>query len=186
MAETLITPAVLTQPIATNGNKNTIPDTNDQSLGLMSQSTGFPPICSERIADGGKAPKRADFNGAFNLISQQHYFLQNGGVYTFRQDVSDAIGGYPVGARLWYKPTTGETMIVRSLIENNTYNFVTNPSYIDGVHWQVDTPTFDGNNNWSDTNTFSNDVIFLLIFFLSLNFNLNLFDILSGFAGIKQ
>lgn len=138
MAETLNTPSALSQPIAQSGDKNTIPVTNDQSLGLMSQSTGFPPITSVRIADGGKAPRRADFNGAFNLLSQQHYFFQNGGTETFRQEVSDAIGGYPLGARLWYTNSEGMTVVLRSLIQNNTYNFNTNPSYIDGIHWEVD------------------------------------------------
>lgn len=138
MAGSLNTPDVLTQPIAANGDKNTIPTTNDQSLGLMSQATGFPAICSERIADGGKAPRRADFNGAFNLVSQHHFFLQNGGTETFRQSVSDAIGGYPLGARLWYVNQAGESVIVRSLIQNNTYNFNTDPSYIDGQKWVVD------------------------------------------------
>ena len=138
MAQTLNTPDVLTQPIATNGTKNSIPATNDQSLGLMSQSTGFPAICSERIADGGKAPRRADFNGAFNLLSQHNFFAQNGGTETFRQDVSDAIGGYPAGARLWFVNAAGESMIVRSLIQNNTYNFNNDSSYIDGIKWVVD------------------------------------------------
>lgn len=138
MANTLNTPDVLTQPIANNGTKNSIPNTNDQSLGLMSQSTGFPAICSERIADGGKAPRRADFNGAFNLVSQHHFFLQNGGTETFRQSVSDAIGGYPINSRLWFTNSNGESVIVRSLIANNTYNFNNDPSYIDGIHWVVD------------------------------------------------
>lgn len=138
MANTLNTPDVLTQPIATNGTKNAIPNTNDQSLGLMSQSTGFPAICSERIADGGKAPRRADFNGAFNLVSQHHFFLQNGGTETFRQSVSDAIGGYPINSRLWFTNSNGESVIVRSLIANNTYNFNNDPSYIDGIKWVVD------------------------------------------------
>lgn len=138
MAGTLNTPDVLTQPIATNGTKNSIPNTNDQSLGLMSQSTGFPAICSERIADGGKAPRRADFNGAFNLVSQHHFFLQNGGTETFRQSVSDAIGGYPINSRLWFTNSNGESVIVRSLIANNTYNFNNDPTYIDGIKWVVD------------------------------------------------
>ena len=138
MTKSLNTPDVLTQPIATNGTKNSIPNTNDQSLGLMSQSTGFPPICSARIADGGKAPRRADFNGAFNLVTQQHFFFQNGGTETFRQDVSNAIGGYPLNARLWYTDSNKESVIVRSLIQNNTFNFNSNPSYIDGIHWAVD------------------------------------------------
>lgn len=170
MANSLITPEVLTQPIANNGDKNSIPVTNDQSLGLMSQSTGFPAITSERIAEGGKAPRRADFNGAFNLLSQQHFFLQNGGTYTFRQDVSDAIGGYPLNAMLFYVDSSGNVKIVRSMMQNNTSNFVSNPSYIDdGVHWETVIPTQEwiegnfvnltGSQNISGVKTFNGGTI---------------------------
>ena len=149
MASSLNTPDVLTQPIAENGDKNTIPSTNDQSLGQMSQSTGFPAICSERIADGGKAPRRADFNGAFNMLSRYIFFNQNGGVETFRADVSTAIGGYPKDAILGYKTAT-EFKLVRSLIANNTYNFNTTPSYIDdGSHWESVIPMSKNISNWS-------------------------------------
>lgn len=153
MASSLNTPDVLTQPIAENGDKNTIPATNDQSLGQMSQSTGFPAICSERIADGGKAPRRADFNGAFNMLSRYIYFNQNGGVETFRADVSTAIGGYPKDAILGYKTAT-DFKLVRSLVANNTYNFNTNPSYIDdGTHWESVIPMSKNISNWSSNVT---------------------------------
>ncbi len=136
MAQTLNTPQVLNQPIANNGDKNVIPNTNDQSTGLMSMSAGFPPVTSQRIADGGIPPRRSDVNGALNLISQQHYFLQNGGTYTFRQDVSNAIGGYPKNAILYYEDPDGNLTLVRSLVENNTNNFINDPSLIDGVNWE--------------------------------------------------
>lgn len=155
MAQSLNTPDVLTQPIAQNGDKNTIPNTNDQSLGQMSQSTGFPAICSERIADGGKAPRRADFNGAFYLISQQHFFYQNGGTNTFRQDVSNAIGGYPLNARLFYTDANGNSVIVRSNKANNTDNFVSNPSYI-GDSWIPESPALSWDNTWTGVNVFQN------------------------------
>lgn len=147
MASSLNTPDVLTQPIAENGTKNSIPNTNDQSLGLVSQSTGFPAICSERIADGGKAPRRADFNGVFNLLSRYMFFKQNGGVETFRSDVSTAIGGYPLNAILSYK-NGSDVKFVRSMIANNTYNFVSTPSYIDdGVHWETVIPSMSWINS---------------------------------------
>lgn len=152
MTNSLNTPSVLTQPIAENGDKNTIPATNEPSSGNMSQSLGFPPICSTRIADGGKAPSRKDMNGALNLTSRHHYFLQNGGTETFRQEVSDAIGGYPKDARLWYKDSNGNTLILRSLIGNNTYNFNTNSAYVDdGVHWTADVPTKSYVQNYFDS-----------------------------------
>lgn len=153
MAGSLNTPDVLTQPIAENGDKNTIPATNDQSLGQMSQSTGFPEICSERIADGGKAPRRADFNGAFNMLSRYIFFKQNGGIETFRADVSTAIGGYPKDAILGYRTSTA-FKLVRSLIANNTYNFNTTPSYIDdGTHWESVIPMSKNIANWSNNVT---------------------------------
>lgn len=142
MATTLNTPDVLTQPIANNGDKNSIPSTNDPTTGLMSQSLGFPPVCSERIADGGKAPSRADMNGALNLTSQHHFFLQNGGTETFRQAVSDAIGGYPMDARLWYTDSLGNSRIVKSTRTNNTYNFNSDSSYVgakgSGKPWEIE------------------------------------------------
>ena len=153
MASSLNTPDVLTQPIAENGDKNAIPATNDQSLGLMSQSTGFPQVCSERIADGGIAPTRADFNGAFNLLSRHVFFNQNGGVQTFRADVSTAIGGYPLGAILMYQ-NGSDLRFVRSLMANNTYNFVSTPSYIDdGSHWETLMPISKNISNWSSNVT---------------------------------
>lgn len=137
MAQSLTTPDLLTQPIAENGNKNVIPATSaDPTDGYMAQSIGFPPVCSLRLNAGGKAPKRADINGVLNLLSKQTYFIQNGGFYTFRQDVSDAIGGYPLNAVLTYEKQDGSIGFVQSLIENNTYNFVSTPSYIDGVKWK--------------------------------------------------
>lgn len=137
MAQSLTTPDLLTQPIAENGNKNVIPATSaDPTDGYMAQSIGFPPVCSLRLNNGGKAPKRADINGVLNLLSKQTYFIQNGGFYTFRQDVSDAIGGYPLNAVLTYEKQDGSIGFVQSLIENNTYNFVSTPSYIDGVKWK--------------------------------------------------
>ena len=68
--------------------------------------------------------------------------MQNGGFYTFRQDISDAIGGYPINARLYYVNTSGDIQILQSLKSNNTANFVTTPSYIDdGVNWKTVIPT---------------------------------------------
>ena len=152
MAQTLNNPDVLTQPIATNGDKNAVPSTNDPSQGLMSQSLGFPPICSTRIADGGKAPRRADFNGAFNLISQHHYFLQNGGTETFRQEVSDAIGGYPINARLWFTDANGNSRYVRSTIQNNTNNFNNDASVVgaagSGKPWEIEAFVDDLNTKY--------------------------------------
>lgn len=153
MAESLTTPAILPQTIAENGDATVIPATNDQTEGKASIAYGFPPLTSTPIADGGKMVRRADFNGLFNLLSQYALFAQNGGLFTFDANVSAAIGGYPLGARLVYTDSDGKSHIVRSLIPNNTYNFNTDPTYIDGLKWGYTFVDFDANNVFTDSQT---------------------------------
>lgn len=129
-------PQILYQPFAATGDKNTIlnsPSTEDPQRANL--QTGFPAITQVPIDNGGIPPERMDFNGLGYLLSSFYFFTQCGGVYTFNQDVSNAIGGYPLGAVLYYTDSDGTMYKVRSLLENNTYNFVTTPSYIDGEHW---------------------------------------------------
>lgn len=133
-------PSVLAMPFANNGDKNVIPSaptgTNKASL-----SEGFPQVTSESIAEGGIPPERADFNALGNIATMFYYFMQCGGAYTFRADVSSAIGGYPKGALLWYIPATGIPNLVSSTINNNTNNFNTDQSVIgeagSGKPWEI-------------------------------------------------
>lgn len=138
MATTIDTPKVLRTPFASQGDFNEVPQTNDQTQGLVSVAYGFPPITSLSVeTEGGIPPKRRDMNGALNLLSTHNFSSQNGGIYTFNQDVSDAIGGYAKGAVLGYVDSNGDYFNVVSLKNNNTANFNTNPSYIgDGVNWK--------------------------------------------------
>jgi hypothetical protein len=138
MATTIDTPKVLETPFASQGDFNEVPQTNDQTQGLVSVAYGFPPITSLSVAtEGGIPPKRRDMNGALNLLSTHNFHSQNGGIYTFNQDVSDAIGGYAKGAVLGYVDSNGDYFNLVSLKNNNTANFNTNPSYIgDGVNWK--------------------------------------------------
>ncbi len=127
-------PQVLAQPFAAQGDKNTIPNaatgTNKASL-----QEGFPAITQQPINKGGVPPERGDFNGLGNLCTQFGFAFQNGLAPTFRQEVSDAIGGYAKGALLWYFDEDKKVYIpLTSLVENNTYNFNTNPEYI-GTYW---------------------------------------------------
>lgn len=139
MAGTLQLPQILYQPFAQTGDRNTIlntPSVDEPQLANL--QTGFPPITQKPVEDeNGIPPERKDFNGLGYLLSSFYFFTQCGGTYTFNQDVSDAIGGYPVGARLYYTASDGNVSIVESVLENNTYNFVTNPEYIDGVKWKT-------------------------------------------------
>lgn len=131
----IIQPLPLISPIATEGLKNSIPDaatgTNNASI-----EEGFPEITMQAPANGGLPPFGQDFNGLFYTVSSLNCFLQNGGYITFSQAVSDKIGGYPSGAILDYIDSTGSYSKVQSLIDNNTNNFVTTPSFIDGVNWK--------------------------------------------------
>lgn len=133
--QTLDKPQVLPAPIANTGLKNVIPD-NPTGTYLASINGGFPDITMKPKADGGIPPDGKDLNGFCNLLSQFYFYTQNGGVFTFDQSVSNAIGGYPQGAVLYWKH---DNVIerVESQIENNTYNFVTTPSYIDGAKWKI-------------------------------------------------
>ena len=67
---------------AASGDKNTIPESTE-TTGLASWREGFPAITSEPFAQGGIAPKRADFNGIFNALSQAVMWMQQGGVYAY-------------------------------------------------------------------------------------------------------
>ena len=133
--QTLTKPQVLPAPIADIGLKNVIPD-NPTGTYLASVKGGFPAITMTAKADGGVPPDGKDLNGFYNILSQFYFYTQNGGVFTFDQSVSNAIGGYPQGAVLYWKH---DNVIerVESQIENNTYNFVTTPSYIDGAKWKI-------------------------------------------------
>ena len=133
--QTLTKPQVLPAPIADIGLKNVIPN-NPTGTYRASVKGGFPAITMKAKADGGVPPDGKDLNGFYNILSQFYFYTQNGGVFTFDQSVSNAIGGYPQGAVLYWKH---DNVIekVESQIENNTYNFVTTPSYIDGAKWKI-------------------------------------------------
>lgn len=75
-------PTKIPRAFASSGDKNTIPDSTG-SIGLASWSEGFPVITSTPFAQGGVAPKRADFNGIFNALSAATVWHQQGGVYAY-------------------------------------------------------------------------------------------------------
>lgn len=129
-------PVPMAAPIANDGDKNIIP-LNSTKTNLASLKDGFPEITQKSPDEGGLPPVRADFNGMFYLSTDQRIYLQNGGVITFSQAVSDEIGGYPKGAVLDFVDDKSHVyMKVRSLIDDNTYDFVKDISFIDGVHWE--------------------------------------------------
>lgn len=84
-------PTKIPRPFADSGDKNTIPESSG-ALGFASWQEGFPAITGTPFAQGGVAPKRADFNGVFNALSAAAVWNQQGGVYTY-----DATTDYEVG-----------------------------------------------------------------------------------------
>lgn len=138
MVASLTTPQVLPVPFAEQGDKNTLPN-EPTGTNLACITEGFPAVTMIAREDGGLPPAGQDFNGLGNLLSQFYFFTQNGGSYTFNQSVSDAIGGYPLGARLWYIGADG-AQVLRSTKANNTDNFNNDSSYI-GTSWVPDTVT---------------------------------------------
>lgn len=145
--QTIQEPDVLQQPFCASGDKNTIPSeaTGNQ---LASLAEGFPLVTQQPTTQGGIPPERKDFNGAFNLLSKYNYAIQNGWLPTFKQEVSQAIGGYAEGACLWYMPTegtyAGQVLMLKSLVANNTYDFTANPDSYIGTYWQVVTSAGGG------------------------------------------
>lgn len=79
-------PTLITTPFAQSGDKTTPPNTNTPSDGRFSQTLGFPPVTAIPLGSGGKAPKREDFNGAFNMLSALMFYAQKG--FTFNYDSS--------------------------------------------------------------------------------------------------
>ena len=140
------TPQILPNAIASQASSadiNVIPNTTTE-YGAVSVAKGFPTETRLPLTSGGVPPKQQDMNGLLKLISSHSVFLQNGGTWTFNQDVSDAIGGYAANTILWYFPPDEAPYQVRSMINDNTYNFVTNPEYIDGDHWEQVTSSGGG------------------------------------------
>ena len=80
-------PTLLSMPLAQNGQKNIIPETQTTAgNGLFSQSTGFPAETSLPLGAGGVAPSREDFNGMANLLGGVAFYAQKG--WTFQYDAT--------------------------------------------------------------------------------------------------
>ena len=79
-------PTLLDMPIARDGNKNTIPTTDNGTTGLLSQQYGWQLINAIPPQQGGKAVKREDFNGALYLLSNLLFYLQKGWQFEWDAD----------------------------------------------------------------------------------------------------
>ena len=127
----VIQPTPLSIPIANAGQKNTIP-LSATGTNLASISEGFPQVTFETLP-----PKGQDMNGLFYLTSDIKCFLQAGNIITYNATTAATIGGYPKDAILGYFDSAGTFNLVQSLIDDNTNNFVSDPTLIDGVNWKL-------------------------------------------------
>ncbi len=100
----------------------------------QTQQFGIPPVQAQDPLFGGLPVLRKETNGVLQFYSNVLYFMNQGGQFTFDLDQSAALGGYSEGAVLFDFATSS---YVVSLIDNNTFDFVMTPSYIDGTHWQT-------------------------------------------------
>jgi hypothetical protein len=119
-------PELLKMPLARDGQKSTIPETTDASTGLFSQQYGWQSINSLPPQAGGKAVKREDFNGAFNLLGGIAFMAQKGFTFNF-----DATQDYYAGC------------VVIDTTDGQKYECIADvaaggsaPS-ADSTHWQI-------------------------------------------------
>lgn len=115
-------PNIISVPFASNGAKNTIPQTTT-TLGKASLSNGFPTETSMPIADGGVPPQRADFNGMLYWLSTFAMYQQAGGKFTYNATInydSPAIIFYR-GDLWWCKQTNGPSTVVKTPGSDTNY-----------------------------------------------------------------
>lgn len=135
MANSFNTPTVIPQIWSAGGQHADIPNITS-NRGRASFQQGFPIATATPISQGGVPPVRQDMNAMGYIPMSHSFYAQNGGCYTFNQEVSDAIGGYPKGAILWVWKDGVPSYPVRSMKNGNSDNFVESPSVIDGVSWK--------------------------------------------------
>lgn len=115
-------PRRLTKPFASDagsGFVRTVP-TDAAGGGAASYSLGFPPETFQPVASGGVPPSGQDMNGVLFDVSGWARWLAGGGTAVFDAAFSDAVGGYPLGARL--ASTNNPAITWVSTVENNTSN----------------------------------------------------------------
>ena len=104
---------------AASGDKNVIPEST-KTTGLASWREGFPAITSTPFSEGGIAPKRADFNGIFNALSQSVIWLQQGGVYAYDSNTDYEAGNVVLDAGGLYVANAANGPSSSSVVQPST------------------------------------------------------------------
>lgn len=102
-------------PFAAQGEKNEIPQNGTNTDVLASYQLGFPPLTMQDA--GGTPPNGKDVNGILYAICSMLQYVQAGGFYPYNATFAQAVGGYPIGARvlaadgksLWINLAAGNT-----------------------------------------------------------------------------
>lgn len=99
----------------------------------LTVADGFGAAYDVPKSQGGRYISRNDMNGVLKLATRDTSFRQCGGLYTFDEALCGMIGGYAKGAVLSFFDDEGTLHFVRSLVDHNTYNFVTRG--VDNENW---------------------------------------------------
>lgn len=114
-----ITLPLIPRPWASGGQtQDPIPE-NATGTNRASFQEGWPEITSTPISEGGIPPNRLDFNGLGTVVTAYAYAMQMGQYVTYNSTVANKIGGYPIGAVLWYIENGAPRYLVQSLVANN-------------------------------------------------------------------
>ena len=118
----MLQPTIMSSAFASNGAKNTIPNTTT-TLGKASLSSGFPTETSMPIDDGGIPPRREDFNGILNWLSAFAMFQQSGGKFTYDPTVAyDPPSIIYYNSDLWWcKQTNSPATVVKTPGSDTNY-----------------------------------------------------------------
>ena len=108
-------PTLISTPFATAGGKNPIQESVPLEPNSPTWEVGFPAITSTPVSEGGLPPKRLDFNGVLNAITENTVHQTKGLGYEFDATYATKIGGYPLHAVLTL--TNGDR--VQSTVPNN-------------------------------------------------------------------
>ena len=148
-------PTKIPRPFADSGDKNSIPDSSG-SIGFASWQEGFPAITSEPFAQGGVAPKRADFNGIFNALSAATVWNQQGGVYAYDSTTDYEVGNVVEYNNDLYKCITanGPSSAVKDPTDATVWSKVMTSADTAAAYLSLSGGTLSGNLNFSTTSTY--------------------------------
>jgi len=175
----LTAPNPIVKPFCNSGTQVSPPVGADTFV--ANQETGFPDSQATPLPAGTEVQQN-QMNGVLKLYTSLLLWLNSGGQFTFNQAFSDANNGYALDNILW---CASNSTFQRSLVANNTANFVTTPSYInDGINWiDVNNASFpDIQDNPTDGNvTIGGRVVNSLNNIKTLNNDGKLSGMITGF-----